>query len=148
MFGRPAWEACGAFFAEAVEPYEKMKLRLLNGTQTMIAHLGIMHDREFVREVMAVPCFVSKVKRNMQVEVKTPDPVPGIDLPTYMDELIERSPTPQLRIAIRRWPWASARNCPSAFWRLLRKRLRLERTQRNSPMLLRFGRPRSISEET
>ncbi len=28
--GRPAWEAGGAVFANAVEPYEKMKLRLLN----------------------------------------------------------------------------------------------------------------------
>ncbi|QCJ00032.1 mannitol dehydrogenase family protein [Agrobacterium larrymoorei] len=94
--GRPAWEAGGAVFAEAVEPYEKMKLRLLNGPHTMIAHLGILHDLEFVRDVMAVPDFVAKVKRHMQAAVKTLDPVPGIDLPAYMDELIERFANPTI----------------------------------------------------
>ncbi|WP_288431498.1 mannitol dehydrogenase family protein [uncultured Agrobacterium sp.] len=94
--GRPDWEAGGAVFAEAVEPYEKMKLRLLNGPHTMIAHLGILHDLEFVRDVMAVPDFVAKVKRHMQAAVKTLDPVPGIDLPAYMDELIERFSNPTI----------------------------------------------------
>ena len=94
--GRPAWEAGGAVFAQAVEPYEKMKLRLLNGPHTMIAHLGILNDLEFVRDVMAVPEFVEKVRRHMQAAVKTLDPVPGIDLPAYMDELIERFANPTI----------------------------------------------------
>ncbi|NTJ44755.1 mannitol dehydrogenase family protein [Agrobacterium larrymoorei] len=94
--GRPAWEAGGAVFAEAVEAYEKMKLRLLNGSHTMIAHLGILHDLEFVRDVMAVPEFVAKVKRHMQAAVQTLDPVPGIDLPVYMDELLERFANPTI----------------------------------------------------
>ncbi len=94
--GRPAWEAGGAVFAKAVEPYEKMKLRLLNGPHTMIAHLGILNDLEFVRDVMAVPEFVEKVRRHMQAAVKTLDPVPGIDLPAYMDELIERFANPTI----------------------------------------------------
>ncbi|PVE54899.1 mannitol dehydrogenase family protein [Agrobacterium tumefaciens] len=94
--GRPAWEAGGAVFAKAVEPYEKMKLRLLNGPHTMIAHLGILNDLEFVRDVMAVPEFVEKVRRHMQAAVKTLDPVPGIDLPAYMDELVERFANPTI----------------------------------------------------
>ncbi len=32
----------------------------------MIAHLGILNDLEFVRDVMAVPEFVEKVRRHMQ----------------------------------------------------------------------------------
>lgn len=94
--GRPRWEAGGAVFASHVEPYEKMKLRLLNGSHTLIAHLGILHDLEFVRDVMAVPEFVQKVERHMEVVVATLDPVPGIDLPLYSKQLLERFANPTI----------------------------------------------------
>lgn len=94
--GRPRWEAGGAVFAENVEPYEKMKLRLLNGSHTLIAHLGILHDLEFVRDVMAVPDFVKKVERHMEAVVSTLDPVPGIDLPFYRKQLLERFANPTI----------------------------------------------------
>ena len=94
--GRPAWEAAGAVFSQAVEPYENMKLRLLNGSHTLIAHLGILHDLEFVRDVMAVPEFVEKVKRHMKAAAATLQPVPGIDLPYYQNELLERFANPTI----------------------------------------------------
>ncbi len=88
--GRPAWEAGGALFVENVEPYEKMKLRLLNGSHTMIAHLGLLNGLECVRDVMAVPDFVAMTREHMRAAAATLDPVPGIDLDHYMDQLIER----------------------------------------------------------
>ncbi len=94
--GRPRWEAGGAVFATHVEPYEKMKLRLLNGSHTLIAHLGILHDLEFVRDVMAVPEFVQKVERHMESVVGTLDSVPGIDLPLYRKQLLERFANPTI----------------------------------------------------
>lgn len=94
--GRPRWEAGGAVFATHVEPYEKMKLRLLNGSHTLIAHLGILHDLEFVRDVMVVPEFVQKVERHMESVVGTLDPVPGIDLPLYRKQLLERFANPTI----------------------------------------------------
>lgn len=94
--GRPAWEAGGVVFATHVEPYEKMKLRLLNGSHTLIAHLGILHDLEFVRDVMAVPEFVAKVERHMEAVVATLDPVPGIDLPFYRKQLLDRFANPTI----------------------------------------------------
>ncbi|MBW8299757.1 MAG: mannitol dehydrogenase family protein [Hydrogenophaga sp.] len=88
--GRPAWEAGGAIFASHVEPYEKMKLRLLNGSHTLIAHLGLLNGLEYVRDVMAVPELVDQVHRHMEAVVPTLDPVPGIDLDQYQRQLIER----------------------------------------------------------
>ena len=43
--GRPAWEAAGAIFTDDVEPYELLKLRLLNGTHSLIAYLGALAGR-------------------------------------------------------------------------------------------------------
>lgn len=94
--GRPQWEAAGAVFAPSVEPYENMKLRLLNGSHTLIAHLGILHDLEFVRDVMAVPAFEEKVRQHMEAATDTLDAVPGIDLPSYRNELLERFSNPTI----------------------------------------------------
>ncbi len=38
--GRPVWEHGGALFTDDVEPYELMKVRLLNGTHSLIAYLA------------------------------------------------------------------------------------------------------------
>lgn len=94
--GRPAWEEAGAVFADAVAPYEDMKLRLLNGSHTLIAHLGILHDLEFVRDVMAVPEFVEIVQRHMEAATTTLGAVPGIDLPAYKHQLLERFANPTI----------------------------------------------------
>lgn len=40
--GRPYWEAGGAVFVDDVEPYETMKLRMLNGTHSLIAYSGYL----------------------------------------------------------------------------------------------------------
>lgn len=94
--GRPQWEAAGAVFAQSVEPYENMKLRLLNGCHTLIAHLGILHGLEFTRDVMRVPELVEQVKRHMQAAAATLGPVPGIDLPFYRNQLLERFANPTI----------------------------------------------------
>ncbi|TDK31352.1 mannitol dehydrogenase family protein [Rhizobium deserti] len=94
--GRPAWEAVGAIFAREVEPYEKMKLRLLNGSHTLIAHLGILHDLEYVRDVMAVAELAAAAENHMQTAVQTLDPVPGLDLADYMPQLMLRFANPRI----------------------------------------------------
>jgi fructuronate reductase len=94
--GRPRWEAGGALFVDDVEPYEKMKLRLLNGAHSLVAYLGQFKDLPFVRDVMAVPEYRALVRRHMAEAVKTLDPVPGMDLDHYMDQLIERFENPTI----------------------------------------------------
>jgi len=94
--GRPEWEAAGALFVEDVAPYEKMKLRLLNGSHSLIAYLGQLCGLEYVRDVMAVPEYVAKVRAHMQAAAKTLDPVPGIDIDGYIDELVDRFASPAI----------------------------------------------------
>jgi fructuronate reductase len=94
--GRPSWQAGGAIFADNVEPYEKMKLRLLNGSHTLLAHLGVLNGLDYIRDVMAVPELAAKARTHMQEVVTTLDPVPGIDLPAYMDELLARFSNPTI----------------------------------------------------
>ena len=55
--GRPAWEKAGAEFVADVEPYEQMKLRLLNGSHSTLAYLGYLAGYETVSDAMADPAF-------------------------------------------------------------------------------------------
>jgi Mannitol-1-phosphate/altronate dehydrogenases len=92
--GRPRWEAGGALFVDDVEPYEKMKLRLLNGSHSMMAYLGQMKGLTYIRDVIAVPEYHDAVRRHMAAVLETLDPVPGVDLAAYQDQLIERFSNP------------------------------------------------------
>lgn len=94
--GRPAWEAGRALLVRNVEPYEKMKLRLLNGAHSLIAYLGQLRGLEFVRDVMAVPDHASVVRRHMHAAALTLDPMPEIDLDAYMDQLVARFANPAI----------------------------------------------------
>ncbi len=73
-----------------------MKLRLLNGSHSLIAYLGQLQKLESVRDVMGVPENVALVRQHMQAAVRTLDPVPGIDLAHYMDQLVERFANPAI----------------------------------------------------
>ncbi|UJW74942.1 mannitol dehydrogenase family protein [Rhizobium sp. SL42] len=94
--GRPEWDRAGALFVADVEPYEKMKLRMLNGPHSMIAYLGQLKGLEYVKDVMAVPTYADRVRRHMSAAALTLDPVPGIDLGQYQQQLIERFCNPTI----------------------------------------------------
>ncbi len=95
--GRPAWDAAGATLVHDVEPYESMKLRLLNASHSAFAYLGFLAGHEFIYQVAAQPDFVAWMRRFMADEVSpalvTP---PGIDLAAYREALVRRFANPAL----------------------------------------------------
>lgn len=48
--GRPRWEDHGAEMVADVQPYEEMKLRLLNGSHSAMAYLGLLSGHETVAD--------------------------------------------------------------------------------------------------
>lgn len=94
--GRPDWDTGGAMFVNDVLPYELMKLRMLNGSHSLIAYLGVLLGHTFVRDVMNQPMLRTLVKRHLQAAMKTLNPLNQIDFTQYADELIERFSDPSL----------------------------------------------------
>jgi len=92
--GRPDWAAAGALFVADIAPYEKMKLRLLNGAHTLIAYLGQLHGIDYVRDVMAVPAHAARVRAHIEAAAVTLDPVPGIVIGNYIEQLLARFANP------------------------------------------------------
>ena len=94
--GRPDWEAGGALFVKDVAPYEKMKLRMLNGAHSTLAYAGYLAGHTFVRDCMTDADLVAVIERHMDAAARTLDPVPGMDLADYARDLRERFANPAI----------------------------------------------------
>ncbi|RKR75190.1 mannitol dehydrogenase family protein [Frondihabitans australicus] len=91
VLGRPALETVGVQIVPEVEPYELMKLRLLNASHQAMSYLGLLAGHTMVHEVCRDERFRAFLLGYMHAEaIPTLAPVPGIDLAAYCDQLLER----------------------------------------------------------
>jgi fructuronate reductase len=89
--GRPAWEHGGAIFTADVEPYELLKLRLLNGTHSLIAYLGALDGHATISAAIAQPFVTDAARRVLYDDYLPSVPVPAdVDLDAYVAQLFER----------------------------------------------------------
>lgn len=97
--GRPDWNVVdGVTFVEDVVPYEEMKLRMLNGTHSLLAYLGYLAGYEHISDTMTNDDF-RKLARHFMLEVQAPtlNMPEGTDLVEYADLLIDRFTNPSLK---------------------------------------------------
>ena len=94
--GRPAWEAGGALFVDDVAPYEEMKLRMLNGSHSLLAYAGFHAGKRHVRDVMADPALSAIVRRHLTHAAGTLPPLSGLDLAEYAEALAARFANPAI----------------------------------------------------
>ena len=92
---RPAWELVGAILTDDVAPYEALKLRLLNGSHSAIAYLGLLAGYEYVADfVEGHAAYV----RALMVEALRVLTVPAdFDIGAYQEQLIGRFANSALR---------------------------------------------------
>jgi fructuronate reductase len=89
--GRPAWEAGGAVFTDEVDRYEQMKVRLLNGTHSLIAYLGALRGAALIAESIAMPSIEESARVILRHEYEPFVEVPtGIDVHEYESQLFVR----------------------------------------------------------
>ena len=89
--GRPAWETVGAQFVENVEPYEKMKLSLLNAGHSVLGILGALIGYDTIDESVSNIHIRTFLHNYMDIEVSpTLGDLEGINLKEYKASLLER----------------------------------------------------------
>lgn len=94
---RPRWEAVGAELVAEVAPYERAKLRMLNGAHSALAYLGLQRGHAFVHQAVADSVIRDTVERLMRDEAApTVGAAPGHDLMAYADALLARFANPAL----------------------------------------------------
>lgn len=96
--GRPAWEKCGIQFTHDVAAYEKIKLRILNGSHQALCYIGLLVGHTFVHEAMSDPEIRLLVQGMLQHEViPSLDAMPGMELGAYQARVLERFANPAIR---------------------------------------------------
>ncbi|MBD8079394.1 mannitol dehydrogenase family protein [Cellulosimicrobium arenosum] len=91
---RPAWERGGATFTDDVAPYERAKLRLLNGAHSLLAYAGSLAGYATIAEAVADPVLAARARALQGDAIATLDAPDGIDLATYAEQLLERFANP------------------------------------------------------
>ena len=112
--GRPPFEDVGVQVVDDVEPYELMKLRLLNASHQAIAYLGYLAGYRYAHEVAGDELFAGFTRAYMDREATpTLAPVPGVDLDDYKATLIERFANPEIRDTLARLAAESSDRIPT-----------------------------------
>ena len=122
--GRPPYADAGVQLVDQVEPYELMKLRLLNASHQAMCYFGYLCGYRLVHEAAREPLFQAFLRGYMDSEATpTLPPVPGVDLAGYKHTLIERFCNPQVRDTIARLCAQSSDRIPKWLLPVVRQQL-------------------------
>lgn len=88
--GRPALELAGVIMTDDVGPFEAMKLRLLNGSHSALAYLGVEAGYETAADAVADPVLAVFLEAMMCDEIIPTLDVPDVDLNAYVRALLDR----------------------------------------------------------
>lgn len=94
--GRPPLEIAGVQLVPDVRPFEHMKLRMLNGSHSLIAYLGYLGGYAYVNEAIADPAIRRFIDEFMTDEVMATLPTDLRNLAAYRDALLDRFRNPAL----------------------------------------------------
>ncbi|MBM2614725.1 mannitol dehydrogenase family protein [Actinoplanes sp. LDG1-06] len=121
VFGadRPRWELDGALFVPDVTPYQLTKLRLLNGSHSALAYLGLAAGLATVADTMATD-WGPKLVRQLADEVAPTLPTFGPNPAAYAEELVTRFENPSIRHALRQISSDGSRKLPERWFAVLR----------------------------
>jgi mannitol 2-dehydrogenase len=101
--GRPPFEDAGVQIVGDVEPYELMKLRLLNASHQGLCYFAYLCGYRLVHEAAQDPLFRTFLLGYMDEEATpTLSALPGVDLDEYKHTLIERFSNPEVRDTVAR----------------------------------------------
>jgi len=122
--GRPPYELAGVQVVAHVEPYELMKLRLLNGSHQAMCYFAYLSGYRLVHQAAQDPLFQAFLLGYMDQEATpTLAPVPGVDLATYKRTLIERFANPYIRDTVARLCADSSDRIPKFLLPVIRRQL-------------------------
>jgi mannitol 2-dehydrogenase len=122
--GRPPLEDAGVQVVDDVEPYEQMKLRLLNAGHQALAYLGHLAGYRLVHDAAQDPLFQRFLLGYMEEEATpTLRPVPGIDLDDYRRNLIARFSNPAVRDTLARLAFDGSERLPKWLLPVVRENL-------------------------
>lgn len=135
--GRPPFERVGVQIVDDVEPYEVMKLRLLNASHQAMSYLGLLAGETYVHDVCRDELFAAFLRGYMEREARpTLAPVPGVDLDAYCAELMRRFSSEAISDTLARQIVDGSERIPKFLLPVVREQLRTGRLIDRSALVL------------
>jgi fructuronate reductase len=95
---RPPWDLAGAEFVGDVSPYERVKMRVLNGAQTTLCYLGALAGLDYTFEDVRHPVLERFVRTMLEEETAPTLPeARGMAARAYIDLSLRRLRNPNIR---------------------------------------------------
>jgi fructuronate reductase len=111
--GGPDWASAGVIITDDVAAYDQAKLRLLNGSHSSLAYLGLLAGHETVADAMKDERLCSLVTTMMKEDVRPTLRTPrGLDLDAYIDAILRRFRNPAIRHALAQIAWDGSQKLP------------------------------------
>lgn len=96
--GRPAWELAGVVITGDAGPWERLKLRALNGVHSALAYLGALAGCETIAEALALPGMAATMRRLIAEDIAPSfTPPAGVDPVAYGEEVLGRFANPAIQ---------------------------------------------------
>jgi fructuronate reductase len=122
--GRPAWELAGATLTDDVAPYEAIKLRLLNGSHSTMAYLGLLAGCEYVADAAHDPAISAAIERLMVDDITPTLTLPdGFDVVAYQQQLRSRWDNSAVRHRLAQIAMDGSQKLPNRLFGPIRERL-------------------------
>ena len=100
--GRPAWELTGAQIVADVSPYEKTKMRVLNGGHSAMGYAADLLGYSYIHEALRDPSLRELLMQFMDEVRPTLQQLPGIDLDEYSVTVVKRFSNAAIRDQVAR----------------------------------------------
>jgi fructuronate reductase len=95
--GRPAWDQAGAVLTADAEPWERLKLRTLNGVHSGLAYLGALAGRETIAAALETPGLRQVMRRFVAEDVSGSfTPPDGVSVIEYGESVLARFANPAI----------------------------------------------------
>lgn len=121
---RPDWTLGGARFVPDAEPFERLKLRMVNGTHSSLAYLGAMAGWQTVDKAIGQPALRTHIEALMRDEIEPTLPaLPGLDVAAYRNNLLARYANPALAHRTHQIAMDGSQKLPQRLLGTLRDRL-------------------------
>jgi mannitol 2-dehydrogenase len=123
--GVPPFAGAGALIVKDVEPYELMKIRLLNGSHSALAYPACLLGFRDAAPAILDPLLGAFIRRAYMEEITpTLRPPEGIDLGAYKDSLIRRFSNKNIGDPVLRLASDGSKKIPNAILRPLAEAFR------------------------
>lgn len=135
--GRPPYEDADVQLVDDVEPYEFMKLRLLNASHQGLCYFGYLSGYRYAHEATIDSAIAGFLRDYMNLEATPTLPkVPGINLDDYKTTLIERFQNPEVRDTLARLCAESSDRIPKWLLPVVRENLAIGGDVRRSAAIV------------